>query len=207
MMDVPIRLIKGFLSPEETISIIKHIDGLEVSHPDGFRYDLRDPMVFMEFGKDFERPEGVSEIDMQRHSLRKLHGLDTLDLLPRDALVYHFNRVIARIRNDFNELRDLYVNEFRIAKYHPGVTVTLHSDDDEGFSSHLKYSAVLYLNTMHRGGGKISFVDHGYSHLPEDGDLLIFPSLEGGYHEVTEILETRYSIAVWLTDQPELALY
>ena len=205
-MNVPIKLIKEFLTGAEAASMVGHIDHLEKSKPGRFRYEDGHPMMFMEFGMDFDRLGG-SEIDLQRHGARKLHGLDILNDLAKKEIVSHFNRVINKIKIEFNEPSPLYVNEFRIAKYYPGVTVPIHSDTDDGFSSHLKYSSVMYFNTMTDGSGEVVFIDHNYSHCPEAGDLIIFPCFEGGYHKVTEIFETRYSIAMWCTDRPELALF
>lgn len=204
-MNAPIKLIKGFLSKEESESMIRHIDHLEETKPGRFRYGPENPMVFMEFGKDFDR-YGVTEDDLQRHGTRKLHELEILEQSARLQIVSVFKRIVETIYSEFDEPDELYVNECRIAKYYPGVTVPIHSDTDDGFSSHLKYSAIVYFNTMTKGGGEVVFMDHDYSHSPEQGDLVLFPCLEGGYHKVTEILETRYSIALWCTDRPELAL-
>ena len=200
-----IKLIKEFLTESEAASMVRHIDYLEETKPGRFRYEDGHPMVFMEFGRDFDRLEG-SKIDLERHSTRELHGLNILEGSVRSEILSIFTRAIAEIKAKFNEADNLYVNEFRIAKYYPGVTVPAHSDTDDGFSSHLKYSSVMYFNTMTDGGGEVVFMDHDYSHCPEAGDLIIFPCFEGGYHKVTEIFETRYSIAMWCTDQPELAL-
>ena len=205
-MDAPIKLIKGFLTKEETTLMIKYIDELEANKPEEFQYDSPE-MVYMEFGKDVERPADVRAIEVKRHSMRVLHGLDALDDAPKSEIVRHFNRVISEMQKAFEDTRALHVNEFRIAKYYPGGSINLHSDNDEGFSSHLSYSSIIYLNTMTNGGGEISFVDHGYTYCPEEGDLIIFPCKEGGYHEVSEVLETRYSLAMWVTAQAALALY
>jgi hypothetical protein len=186
--------------------MIGYIDELEANKPKEFQYDS-EQMVYLEFGKDVERPTDVREIELKRHSMRTLHDLDTLDEQPRAEVVEQFNRVIREMQNAFGGSDELYVNEFRMAKYYPGGSINLHSDHDEGFSSHLSYSSIVYLNTMTKGGGKISFVDHGYTYCPEEGDLIIFPCKEGGYHEVDEVLETRYSLAMWVTKQSALALY
>lgn len=207
MMDVPIRLIKGFLTKEQAESMIKHIDALEMAKPEEFQYDSDDTMVYMEFGKDVERPKDVREIEIKRHSMRKLHTLDILEDEPRVKIVDHFERVMEEMKSSFDDPENLYVNEFRIAKYYPGGFIGLHIDTDEGFSSHLRYSSIIYLNTMTKGGGEITFTDHGYTYSPEEGDLIIFPCREGGYHEVTEVLETRYSLAMWCTNQQPLAMY
>ena len=206
-MNVPIKLIKEFLTEAEARSMIDYVDHLEKTKPGRSRHGFDDPMMFIEFGKDVERPANVRDIEVDRHNARVLHGLDILDDQPKADIINYFSKVIAEIQKVFNDSDALYVNEFRIAKYYSGGAIELHSDNDEGFSSHLRYSAIIYLNDMTKGGGKISFVDHGYTYCPQRGDLLVFPCLDGGYHEVTEIFETRYTIALWCTDNAALALY
>lgn len=207
MTDVPIRLLKGFLTQDQTRSMVEHIDALEARSAEKFRHDCDGTMVYMEFGKDVERPKDVRDIEVLHHSQRTLHTLDDLDSQPRLEIVNHFNRVMAAMKSEFSEPNEVYVNEFRIAKYYPGGTIELHIDTDEGFSSHLDYSAIIYLNTMTDGGGQITFTDHGYTYSPEEGDLIIFTSTEGGYHKVTEVLQTRYSLALWCTTKENYALY
>ena len=203
-MNVPIKVINNFLNTYECKSMVEHIDLLEDEKPEEF---LHDPRIFMEFGKNLEQIGYRSESDIPDHVVRNLHTLDVLSEEMRTEIVLYFKRAIEEIKKQFKYTDELYVSEFRVTKYYPGVTVTLHSDNDEGLSDHLKYSSIIYMNTMTLGGGELSFSDHNYIHHPKAGDLIIFPCLEGGYHEVKTIHETRYSIAMWCTDRQDLALY
>jgi predicted 2-oxoglutarate/Fe(II)-dependent dioxygenase YbiX len=70
---------------------------------------------------------------------------------------------------------------------------------------HIKYSGIVYLNTM-TNGGELHFEASNYSYKPEAGDLVLFPSHEGGRHGVNRIDEVRYSFLMWMTDLDHLAL-
>ncbi len=195
-MDAPIRVINNFIQEPEISSMIEYIDYLEKTELDKFAQYQYGKRLALRFGID-EDPDHI-------------HGsLPNLSLLKdkRDLITSYFSRALEAVKRSFEVDRDLYVCSFWAAKQYSGAIVNEHADTGgvEGhYNSHFKYSAVLYLNTMNKSG-ELIFRDENYSYSPRAGDLVMFPSY-GIKHRVDEILETRYSLPMWITDVKAMAL-
>ena len=99
----------------------------------------------------------------------------------------------------------LYVTSFHLAKQLPGAHVDLHNDSDENNNGHFKYSTVVYLNSV--VDGALSFPNKEISYLPKAGEMIVFPpSGKEWEHRVDAISEDRYSLPIWLTEDPEWEL-
>jgi hypothetical protein len=99
----------------------------------------------------------------------------------------------------------LYVTSFHLAKQLPGAHVDLHNDSDDAHNGHFKYSTVVYLNSVLDGA--LSFPNKGIKYLPTAGDMVVFPPNGKEWeHLVNSISEERYSLPIWLTDDPEWEL-
>lgn len=115
------------------------------------------------------------------------------------------DRVVSQAQESFRDSRELYVCSFWFAKQLPGAFVAEHEDTDDGYNTHFEYSAVLYLNTLKRGG-TLYFTEMDYDHTPVAGDLVLFKTQTVGRHKVNKISEDRYTIPMWITDNPKFAL-
>jgi hypothetical protein len=99
----------------------------------------------------------------------------------------------------------LYVTSFHLAKQLAGARVDLHNDSDQNNNGHFKYSTVVYLNSV--SDGALSFPNKGIKYLPKAGEMIVFPPTGKDWvHEVERISEDRYSLPIWLTEDPELEL-
>lgn len=185
-MDAPIKVIKNFISESEIQKMVEYIDLLEGSVGDEFVKWQDGKRVALQFGEDHYH-EGTSH--------ESLELLGDHEELFRD----YFSRVVAATKNAFDVAEDLYMTSFWVAKQYPHSIVDSHEDTDNGHNTHFRYSGVLYLNTM-TSGGALSFEKYDYSHSPDAGDLVLFPSQGTGNHEVKGIVQERYSLAFWLTD-------
>jgi hypothetical protein len=132
----------------------------------------------------------------------------TLDLFKEEELAKLRElilKVVNKIKTFYNVNDELYLCSLFAAKQYPGAEVKLHSDIDNGANPHFEYSAVLYLNTL-KVGGELRFTSLNYSHKPEKGDLVFFPSKTTGMHYVKEIGEDRYSLCFWVTKDKRFEL-
>lgn len=189
-----IRIIKNFITPAEQADFIGYTDYLEQAINDKFAIYQEGKRLALQFGNDSAYPEtSYTTLDLIRDKEQEIREL--------------FTRVILATKSSFEvaaEL-DLYICSFWFAKQYPGATVKKHDDSDEGHNRHFTYSAVLYLNSL-EDSGDLEFLSYNYSHRPEAGDLVIFPSQGTGMHQVSKILETRYSLPFWITTSAELEL-
>lgn len=121
-----------------------------------------------------------------------------------------FNNVLKKIKELYN--KDLTISSFWLSKHEPGSKVSMHNDTDSGRNSHFDFSAVLYLNSLQsKDEGSINFPFLNFTYTPIAGELLLFPSKDIDFnqqflHEVKEIKNTRYSIALWASTK-EYSLY
>jgi hypothetical protein len=180
---VPIKVVKNFISEDEIASMIQYIDHLEAKNIKDFGVYQEGKRLALQFGNN-----------------HYASSLLTLDLLfeKEKQIKEYFQKVIDETKKLFNSQQDLYVCTFSFAKQYPGANVPAHEDTDGGLDRHFVYSSILYLNEID-SGGELSFLDLGYSHKPQAGDLVIFPTQETGDHAVLEIPETRYSVPLWMT--------
>ena len=94
------------------------------------------------------------------------------------------------------------MTSFHFGKQFPSSKVDTHLDADHEHNGHFKYSCVVYLNS-NRVDGELSFPLLNYSYRPNALDAVVFPSQGDQYvHEVTAISEFRYSLPMWITDDP-----
>jgi hypothetical protein len=183
-----IKIIKDFLSPEEVDFYIKYINDNE--HKFRVSAVSGNTRKVLMFGKDINHKE-KSEITFDKVS-------DIADKLQQDL----FPRVEAKVKEVFNNRKDLMVCSFFIAKQTSGATIEEHTDTDGGLNMQFKYGGVIYLNKM-TSGGKLKFPEFNYEYNPEPGDFVIFPSRPLQYrHLVEKINEDRYSLPIWLTEYP-----
>jgi hypothetical protein len=187
-MNVPIVVSKDFMSPTDIKILVSDIEELEQTSRDSFVSDESGLRLALQFGKDDSHPESHASTGA------------VLGILPRsESLVKKsFDRVILSVKETFNVQEDLYSCAFWLGKQYPGAIIPLHDDTDSGFSSHNKYSGIVYLNSM-EDGGDLFFPKFNFSYSPEEGSLVTFPSREAGIHGVSKINEVRYSLLFWMT--------
>jgi hypothetical protein len=187
-----IKTIKDFISEEDARVLREYNDELLSTKLDLFFVGNAGKRPVLQFGRD----------NSQKQSHQTTDGI----LLPeiKELLTKLFTKTIDTIYKEYKVSTPLHLCSFWFAKQLPGANVAAHDDTDEGANVQFKYSAVLYLNTL-ASTGSLDFIDLGYSVKPELGDLVIFPSQGTGLHEVKPIDQTRYTIPMWFTDNPEYA--
>ena len=120
--------------------------------------------------------------------------------------IIYFNKIIKELQNIYNEDKELYIASFWLSKGMPGSRVRLHSDQEDGYNSHFKYSTISYFNSVD-SGNEIIFPNIGYKYSPVEGDMLSWISGDkDSIHEVPSVTETRYSMPIWVTDNPKYKL-
>lgn len=182
-----IKVIRGFLDEQAVSKFVEYIDLLEQTLPEEFTSYQDGKRLALQFGNDL----------YHGHSSRL--DLTLLGDMESDVREY-FKLAIQATKDSFevDPAAELFVCSFWIAKQYPGAFIVEHEDTDDGYNPHFEYSAVLYLSTS-VGSGYLEFLDLGYVYEPVAGDLVIFPSKSTGLHGVSEILEDRYSMPLWLT--------
>jgi hypothetical protein len=191
-MDVPIKVVKNFINKEEIYELTNYIDFLEQNELESFAIYQDGKRLALQFGKD----ECHGDTSMLNLNILKEN---------KDLISLYMSKVIEETKHQFNVKSPLYVCSFWLAKQYSGASIPSHEDTDSGYNMHFKYSGIVYLNTMVEGGA-LHFLDLGYTHSPEAGDLVLFPSQGTGNHEVLDILETRYSFPIWMTDTLDMAI-
>jgi hypothetical protein len=189
-MNAPIKVIKNFIQEPEIGLMIEYIDHLEKTHIEKFSVYQDGKRLSLQFGVD-------------PFPYNKSNDLSLLED-KKELITSYFKRVVDTTKKEFDLVQDIYVCFFWLAKQYRGAWHDKHEDTDSGYNPHIKYSGLIYLNTMTRGG-ELYLEDFGYTYKPEAGDLVLFPS-HGTYHQVHEILETRYSLPIWMTDLESMAL-
>jgi hypothetical protein len=197
-VDAPIKVIKNSVPRAKLQGIVDYIDYIERSHPEACNLYQDGKRVSIQFGHDLNYGK-----DPEYKFFLNLELMADLD--KRKQVVDACLAVLAKTKDIFEVREELYVSAFWLAKQYPGATIPLHDDTDDGQNLQYIYSAIVYLNEVSTGG-ELSFVDLGYSHKPELGDMVIFPTQTTGGHTVAEILEDRYSLVLWLTSDKEFAI-
>lgn len=121
---------------------------------------------------------------------------NTIDILSRT--------IVQHIAKDFGFLRELELQKGYFTLWEPGSEAGLHIDSHAG-SENVIFSFVIYLNSNF-GGGEIYFPYQEFTHSPEAGDLVLFPSGGKEYaHQVNQIQNNnRYTIAGWYIQKGSL---
>lgn len=184
-----IKVIKNFLTQEECDFYIQYID----ANMEKFQQTKKSKRLIWLFG---------DELSMSNQSVIKVNlGLSALAEI-ENRVRSLLSRVERTIGSVYQNKKPLYVTSFSMTKQIPGAFIPLHQDTDGGTNYYFKYSAIIYLNTMSRDG-VLEFPNLEYSYSPEAGDLLMFPSGDvDTMHQVKEISEDRYSLPMWLTEDP-----
>lgn len=134
---------------------------------------------------------------------------DNLDSVAdiEDKLRNLFDAVVSEARIFFKDDGPLHVSNIFFAKQSAGAIIPPHHDQDYGSNAQVKYSAVIYLNTMgSQKDGILNFPNVGHSIRPVAGDLALFPSTEQYTHEVASISEDRYALPIFMSSDPEYRL-
>jgi hypothetical protein len=140
--------------------------------------------------------------DHRKNYTDTVSGIESINNL---AIIY-FNKIIKELKNIYNEDKELYIASFWLSKGMPGSRVRLHSDQEDGYNSHFKYSTISYFNSVD-SGNEIIFPNIGYKYSPVEGDMLSWISGDkDSIHEVPSVTETRYSMPIWVTDNPKYKL-
>lgn len=183
-----IKIVDNFLSQKECDFFIDYID----SNLDKFILTEKTKRYGMLFGKDLAHKEKSSS-DLERIS-------DIKEIINK-----LFRKVEQTVKKTIGNDKNLYVCSFFMAKQINGSKIMRHFDTDNGVNMHFKYGGVIYLNTMSNMlSGQLSFPELGYSYSPKAGQFVSFPSHGEEYsHEVLEIYEDRYSLPIWVTEDPE----
>lgn len=188
-----INIIKNFIEPKDINKLISFID----DNINNFLVYQNNTRYVWRFGHD-------NFWEDCKKDLTPLN--DILEILETKI----FNNMIKTIKHFYD--KDLTISSFWISKHEPGSKVSLHKDIDAGTNPHFKYSAVLYLNSLEsQDDGSIYFPYSNFIYTPVAGELLIFPSDDIDFenqfmHEVRQIKDTRYSIALWASTE-EYSLY
>ena len=183
-----IKVINDFISDNDVEKYIQYIDtNLEKFYrdPTGLRY------AWM-FGKDLYH---------QSKSAWNTEGI--ADMMPE--LLPIFDKVINEVRLQYDE-PEIHIASFWFGKQDPGAVIDGHYDVDDGSNTHMKYSGLIYLNSMGTDG-ELFFNNIPYTYEPKKADLVLFPSDgEEYWHEVEGISEERYTLLFWFTTQEEFKL-
>jgi hypothetical protein len=185
-----IKIVKNFLSEDEMEFFRDYEDYVLENMYDRMAIFNNGNRPILQFGKDFCHEESHLSLDIISDIENKVRDL--------------FNRVELKAKEIFNDKKQLYVCSFWLAKQLPGAFVMEHEDTDSG-NTHFKYSAVIYLNNL-KDSGELIFSDLDYSYMPGAGDIVIFKSIDSGKHFVEPINEERYTIPMWITEDPAFAL-
>lgn len=193
-----IELVQDFINDSDALSLVEYIDHLEKTQLDDFNIYQDGLRLAYQFGEDMQYGGDAD--------FKSSLSFDAIkDPVKRELIKKYCRGFIEKTKELYHDDQDLYISSMWLAKQYPGCVIPLHEDTDGGHNSHFVYSAVLYLNSL-ESGGEISFVDLDYSYAPRAGDLLVFPTSGTGDHGVLEISQNRYSIALWMTREPKMAI-
>jgi len=117
------------------------------------------------------------------------------------------DKSLAAHKEEYGLNIPLYTFEGFLTTWNTGAEAPLHNDNHPG-AEFVQLTTVIYLNDDYEGG-IIYFPEFDFSHKPQRGDAIIFPtfSKEHEYnHGVTKITSgTRYTLALWHTSYEERA--
>lgn len=180
-----IHIHEDFVSPAELERLLGIFESAEAEfRPDSTGYLLG-------FGQDnfhaspmFDNPKSISKILP-----------DELEFLKT-----YYARVEKVARADSG--KDLVLSVLWFVKTVKGV-IPAHGDNEPEAIYQYDQSCILYLNDCNNGG-QIVFPEFGYTFTPKAGVLISFPS--NYVHEVLPVLEPRYAMPSWLTQEVAYSL-
>lgn len=186
-----IKVVNNIVSQKEANFYINYIDN---------NLDKFDDYSAMDNPNRFVWRFGVDNVyHDSNHTLEKLADI-------HNDIKALFSKVTSEVQDKYQDPNKLYVTSFHLGKQFPQSRVKMHLDADETHNGHFKYSCVVYLNS-NRFDGDLTFPNIGYSYRPNALDAVIFPSQGNDYvHEVGKISEIRYTLPMWITDDPEWEL-
>lgn len=124
----------------------------------------------------------------------------------RSLIVHYSNKIENSIKEKFLVDHSLYLSQFWMTKRLPSVAGKFHNDNDDGINYQIKYSGIIYLNSMDVGG-ELCFPRIKYTYHPKSGDIVLFDSHDKDFlHGVSSSRITRYALPIWITDIKEYAL-
>lgn len=183
---IKIEISSNFINQEDCLRFINFID----SNQDNFVGPLG--RTVLQFGFD----------DHRKNYKDKVSGIEEINNLS----VLYFNKIISELKDIYKDSNELYVASFWLSKSMPGSRVRLHSDQEDGYNSHFKYSTISYFNSTDKGN-ELVFPNINYTYSPIQGDMLSWISGDkDSIHEVPSVTQTRYSMPIWITDNPKYKL-
>lgn len=193
-MKRPFR-IKNFMSKEDTSSFIQYMDEnyLSWTNSQELIYTRRFGRNNLEFKQ--------SEKDLKMENMDHMES----DLI-KSLMFKYAGKFEEEVRSIYNDSSDLYISEFWLCKRLKGASQGLHSDIDNGNNNHIKYSGIIYLNSLFIGG-EIFFPSISYTYTPKAGEVIVFESRDKDFdHGVYPSPHERYSMPIWLSDNPDYSL-
>lgn len=187
-MDKPI-VLKNFISHEDCLSFIDYIE----KNQDWFNKAPNGTSFFSFSAKDPSINFNVDIYDTKYDGLREL-------LL---SYAYKFESTVKEV---FSISHPLYLTQFFIKKSVPGCWGKPHIDTEGYGTDHFKFSSIMYLNNMDKGG-ELWFPELNYTYTPKEGDIVLFESGDKNFkHGVMSHMQNRYVIPMWATDQENYKL-
>jgi hypothetical protein len=185
-----IKTIKNFISLEDASLIIDYIDK-------NYKSFFSDKA-----GTSFKKFFGLDDIYKSGNAEPIIDGLDNI----KELSVRIVEDTKDLLSKEFDDDEPILLNSFWFVRHLAGDTVVGHADTEDGHDPQFVYSAILYLNTLEKGGN-LDFPLLGLSFKPNAGDLIIFPSSgEKMFHEVKSIGQDRYTVPMWFTKDKSLEL-
>lgn len=185
------KIIPNFISKKDADIFIDYIntniDKIEKETPDNNVYLQR-------FGLD------------NHNHLKKSTIMSEFNHEIKDLVIYYADKFTEECKKVFSDEK-IYPSQFWLVKRYPNEPQPMHTDVDGGCNYQLKYSGVIYLNTL-INSGRLMFPHIPFYYSPKIGDLVVFPSDgERFRHGVGINKEDRYVAPVWATNDENFKLY
>jgi len=183
---IKIEISSNFINQKDCLKFIDFID----NNQESFIGPLG--RTVLQFGFDDHRKNYKDNVS----GIEKINNLSVL----------YFNKIILELKDRYKDNNELYISSFWLSKSMPGSRVRLHSDQEDGYNSHFKYSTISYFNSTGEGN-ELVFPNIGYTYSPIQGDMLSWISGDkDSIHEVPTVKDIRYSMPIWVTDNPKYKL-
>lgn len=183
---IKIEISSNFINQKDCLKFIDFID----NNQESFIGPLG--RTVLQFGFDDHRKNYKDNVS----GIEKINNLSVL----------YFNKIILELKDRYKDNNELYIASFWLSKSMPGSRVRLHSDQEDGYNSHFKYSTISYFNSTGEGNDLV-FPNIGYTYSPIQGDMLSWISGDkDSIHEVPTVKDIRYSMPIWITDNPKYKL-
>jgi hypothetical protein len=187
MSDKPqdFHIHENFVSPQEVETLLGIFESAQSD------FEAESTGHLLGFGQDnfhaspmFKNPKSISKI-LPEHL---------------EFLKEYYSRVEERARLDSG--LDVFLSVLWFVKISKG-GFPAHGDNEPNAIYQYDQTCILYLNDC-EGGGQIVFPEFGYTFTPKAGTLISFPS--NYIHEVLPVVEPRYSLPSWLTQDAAYSL-